>query len=288
MGYLEEIFKDASLVIMLQEVHRESLSAIAKHQWVRKNFAVSNVHVARNLSTTIMVSQNIQTDSWFRIPLRGVTDRDLLAVDIPISAPKGESEHTKRILRLCTTYLDLFRDEGRPCQLAQVSALLKAPPTRYSEILAGLVGANLNQDRPSFASSRMAGIVDLCDVWDDTTYPPTRILRPTRNTKGYRKSNVRPAKRIDNFLYTGMIDAGPLSEVQDVTGRAGRLGVGLKTTVRTGKHYSKRRLKLTKREHGSKFPRKSHSDICREGGIRKELDVLVSSHVGSAIGIRVR
>jgi hypothetical protein len=85
-----------------------------------------------------------------------------------------------------------------------------------------------------------------------------------------------------------MIDAGPLLDVQDVTGRAGRLRVGLKTTVRTGEYYFKRRLKLTKREHGSKFPRKSHSDIYQEGGIRKELDVLASSHGGSAIGIRVR
>jgi tyrosyl-DNA phosphodiesterase 2 len=291
MDYLENIFRDASspLVIMLQEVHRESLSAIVKHQWVRDNFAVSNVHVARNFTTTIMVSQYIQTDRWFRIPLRGLTDRDLLAVDIPISSPKGESEHTRRILRLCTTHLDLFKDEGKPNQLAQVSALLKAPPTRYFEILAGLVGSNLNQDCSFSALSRKAGIVDLCDVWDDTTYPPTRILRrPTRNTKGYRKPNVRSAKRIDNFLYTGMIDAGPLSEVQDVTGRAGRLGIGLKTTVRTGEYYVKRRPKHTKREHGSEFPRKSHSNIYREGGIRKELDVLVSSHVGSAIGIWVR
>ncbi|PMD54864.1 uncharacterized protein K444DRAFT_617327 [Hyaloscypha bicolor E] len=291
MGYLEEIFRDASspLVITLQEVHRESLSAIVKHQWVRENFAVSNMHVARNFSTTIMVSRHIRTDWRFRIPLRGLTDRDLLAVDIPISSPKGNSEHTRRILRLCITHLDLFRDEGRTCQLAQASALLKAPPTRHSEILAGLLRANLNQDCPFFALSRMAGNVDLCDFWDDTTYPPTRILRrPTRNSKGYRKPNVRPAKRIDNFLYTGMIDAGPLLDVQDVTGRAGRLGVGLKTTVRTGEYYFKRRLKLTKREHGSKFPRKSHSDIYQEGGIRKELEVLVSSHGGSAIGIRVR
>jgi hypothetical protein len=82
-----------------------------------------------------------------------------------------------------------------------------------------------------------------------------------------------------------MMDAVPLSEVRNMTGRTGRLGIGLKTTVKTWEYHVERRLNLARRVT---LPGKSHFDICREGGVRKELNVRVSSHVGSAIGIRVR
>jgi hypothetical protein len=43
MDHLEEAFGDppSPLVVMLQEVHHESLSAILKHPWIRENFALS-------------------------------------------------------------------------------------------------------------------------------------------------------------------------------------------------------------------------------------------------------
>ncbi|PMD41811.1 hypothetical protein L207DRAFT_528409 [Hyaloscypha variabilis F] len=295
IDHLEEVFGDpsSSLVVMLQKVHHQSLSAILEHPWIRKNFALSNARAPRRYFTLMMVSQHVQTDRWFRIPFQPPTGRDLLAVDIPLSSPDGESEHPKRVLRLCTTHLDLFREaegeEPRPRQLAQVSALLKAPPTRCSEIIAGLVGGDLNQDSILYSLSHFVGHVDLCDVWDDTTHPPTPIFERLKgNTRENRTPSVRSARRIDSFLYTGMMDAVPLSEVRNVTGRTGRLGIGLKTTIKTWEYHVERRLNLARRGLVLTLPGKSHSDICREGGVRKELNVRVSRHVGSAIGIRVR
>ena len=76
MDHLEEVFSDLSspLVIVLQEVHRESLSAILEHSWIRENFAVSNAHAPRGNFTLIIVSQRVQVDRWFYIPLQSRTD----------------------------------------------------------------------------------------------------------------------------------------------------------------------------------------------------------------------
>jgi tyrosyl-DNA phosphodiesterase 2 len=137
MDHLEEVFGDPSSPLV---------AAILEHPWIRKNFALSNAQAPWRYFTIIMVSQHVQTDRWFHIPFPNRTDRGVLAVDIPISSPDRESEQPKRILRLCTTHLDPLRDaegeEPRSRQLAQVSALLKAPPTSSSEIIAGLVGGD--------------------------------------------------------------------------------------------------------------------------------------------------
>lgn len=78
--------------------------------------------------------------------------RDALVVDVPISPVGEESEHSKRILRLCTTHLEsLPEPEGhelRPSQLAQISALLKAPSKRRVQIIGGLVGGDINPIAP--------------------------------------------------------------------------------------------------------------------------------------------
>jgi hypothetical protein len=119
-----------------------------------------------------------------------------LVVDVPISSPDGESGHPKRILRLCTTHLDRLREaegeEPRLRQLAQVSALLKAPPTRYSEIIAGLVGGDMNHILPLDAASHKAVNIELCDVWEDTPHPPNPTFESLKgNTWGYQTPNAR-------------------------------------------------------------------------------------------------
>jgi hypothetical protein len=82
-----------------------------------------------------------------------------------------------------------------------------------------------------------------------------------------------------------MVDAVPLVEVRDLTGKIGRLGRGVKTKVKAWEYNIEPVGILS----NLGFPsRKSHSDIYREGGVRKELKVWISDHFGIGIGIRVR
>jgi hypothetical protein len=130
MAHLREVFGDPPppLVIMLQQVHYQSLEAIFEQSWIRENFVVSNTDAPQRYFTLMMVSQHIQCENWFRVPFSSQMERDALVVDIPISLT-GESEPLKKILRLCTTHLEsLWESEGeelRPRQLVQISTLLK-------------------------------------------------------------------------------------------------------------------------------------------------------------------
>jgi hypothetical protein len=83
-----------------------------------------------------------------------------------------------------------------------------------------------------------------------------------------------------------MVDAVPLLEVRDLAGKIRRLGRGVKTKDKTWE-YDIKPIDLVK---GNLVltSGKSHCDIYRRGGIRKEIKVRVSDHVGIAIGIRVR
>lgn len=108
MSHLKDVFGDPppASVIMLQEVHSDSLAAILEHSWIKENFAISNVDAPERYFTIIMVSRNLQAESWFRFPLPTRMGRDALLVDVPISPIGGDSGHSKRILRLCTAHLE--------------------------------------------------------------------------------------------------------------------------------------------------------------------------------------
>jgi hypothetical protein len=295
MDHLEEVFGDPSspLVVMLQEVHHESLRAILEHPWITRNFALSNTYPPRPVFALIMVSHYVQTDRLFHIPFQSRMDGGALVVDIPISSSGRESEHPKRILRLCTTHLDPPREAGQdksgPRQLAQVLALLKATPTPSSEITAGLVGGAMNLD----TTSRTATNVDLCDVMEDTTDPSTPALEIVerskelkRNTWAYQAPNDCPVRPFGNltFFYTGMADTVPLLELRDRIGKIGRLGRGAKAKVNTWEcDIEAPSLASYVLSSG-----KSNSDTWREGSVRKQLIARVSGHLGIAIGIRVR
>jgi hypothetical protein len=293
MDHLEEVFGDPSspLVVMLQEVRHESLRAILEHPWITRNFALSNTHPPRPVFALIMVSHHVQTDRLFHIPFQSRMDGGALVIDIPISSSDRESEHPKRILRLCTTYLDPPReagqDESGPRQLAQVSALLKAPPTPSSEITAGLVGGAMYLD----TTSRIATNVDLCDVLEDTADPSTpaleivdRLMEMRRNTWGYQAPNKCSVRRPGTFFYTGMADTVPLLELRDRIGKIGRLGKGAKAKINTWEYD----IEPPSLESYVLSSGKSNSDTWREGSVRKQLIGRVSRHFGIAIGIRVR
>ena len=211
-----------------------------------------------------MVSYEIQVGTWFRTPLPGNMERDALFIDIPVSTCTGnsaaeearnsigQSRLGKRYLRLCTTHLEsLWEAEGkefRPRQLAQISALLKAPPTKYVQITGDLVGGDMNHiSLLDFSCHKMADI-DLFDVWEDISPPPIPELKPFQkdlsygrakgNTWGYQSKNAHSRKRLDKFFYTGSVEIMTIPEAQDLAGKIGRLGIGTKTRVGTWEHYS--------------------------------------------------
>ena len=247
MAHLKEVFghPPPPLVIMLQEVHGQSLEAILSHSWIRDNFVLSNVEAPSRYFTLMMVSQQIQAETWFRMPLPSRMGRDALVVDIPVLPPGKEPKHTSKFLRLCTTHLESLPEaegqERRPLQLAQISALLKAPPTARAQIVAGLVGGDMNPISPIDATSHEAEDVKLRDVWEETPAPPIPLLKPFQkdltcgrargNTWGYQSRGARARKRLDNFFYTGSAETVPLPEAQDLTGKIGRLGIAVKTRV---------------------------------------------------------
>jgi len=292
IDHLEETFGDppSPLVIMLQEVHIESLKAILDHSWIKRNFVLSDATAPQRYFTLMMVSRDVRTENWIRVRLPSNMERDILAVDIPISYPSSEPGSSTKILRLCTTHLEsLWETEGnelRPRQLALISALLKS-----TKVVGGLVGGDMNHISALDATSHKADGVDLRDVWEDTPPPVIPTLKPFQrdltlgrargNTWGYQSRRVGGSrKRLDKFFYTGSIDTIALAEVPDLAGKIARLGIGLKTKV-----------EVWENSIGDRYDKKQAYDshgLLKEHGVLKEMDAWVSDHFGIAIGIKVR
>lgn len=55
--------------------------------------------------------------------------------------------------------------------------------------------------------------------------------RARGNTWGYQKEGPRSGRRLNKFLYTENLEVFALSELQDVAGKIGRLGIGCTTDV---------------------------------------------------------
>ena len=307
MTHLKDMFGDPPppSVIMLQEVHSDSLAAILEHSWIKKNFAISNVDAPGRYFTLIMVSQHLQAESWFRFSLPTKMGRDALVVDIPISPVEGGPEHSQRILRLCTTHLEsLAEREGhelRPRQLSQISALLKAPSKHGVQIAGGLVGGDMNPISPLDITCHKTSDIDLRDVWEDTPSLPGPCLKPFQkdltygrakgNTWGYQSKKPRSHKRMDKFFYTGSVDTEAPIEAQDLSGKIGRLVIGLKTKVEvlacdsTESRFVRGKIVAETPEDYYKEYFKSKIGY---DSMRKTVDGWVSDHFGIVVGIRVR
>ena len=100
---------------------------------------------------------------------------------------------------------------------------------------------------------------------------------------------------MDKFLYTGSLATEALSEVQDLSGKIGRLGIGLKTKVEVLACGMTRFRVL--RGKTVEEPYEDYYDIQKEhlyshhgyrSYVRKTIDGWVSDHFGIAVGIRVR
>ena len=255
----------------------------------------------------MMVSQQVQTETWFRMPFPSQMDRDALVVDIPVLPLGKEGEHPSKFLRLCTTHLESLPEtegpERRSLQLALISALLKAPSTARAQIVAGLVGGDMNPISPIDFASHEAEDVKLRDVWEETPAPPIPLRKPFQkdltygrargNTWGYQSRAARNRKRLDKFFYTGSAETVPLPEAQDLTGKIGRLGMAVKTRVEVWESERVQLLivkgkfvrKSVVRQVDLDSPWRKSLDKTR---VRKEIDAWVSDHFGITVGFRVR
>ncbi|KAH8746073.1 hypothetical protein F5883DRAFT_255746 [Diaporthe sp. PMI_573] len=168
--------------------------------------------------------------------------RDALVIDIPMMDSE-EAKHSTESFRLCTTHLESleYGQSYRRGQLATISALLKGTSVLGSQIVARLVGGDMNAiDRPEHEFHRQKDIA-LSDVWECFLAPsiPTRkpfqkdlsYGRARGNTSGYQSNDKRNRKRLDEFFYTGSMEVTALDDIHDVTGNLGRLGIDFKTDV---------------------------------------------------------
>lgn len=327
--YLSNTFGEESdhLVIMLQEVNQQSLQAILDHAWVQRNFLLSNIEppktiikdisdessvfepvwVAASYFTLMLISKDLSISKCFRAPFTTAMGRDALVTDIPILGSEASSSMPES-LRLCTTHLESLYSgkDYRLGQLALVSALLKGASALDSRIIGGLVGGDMNPcDRLEHDYHR-ATEVDLKDVWEDEPVPPPPVLKPFQkdttygrargNTWGYQ-SKARTRNRMDKFLYTGSVETFAVDEAQDVTGRLGRLGIGLKVEVDAWKYeMSSPKIRYVR---GKAVETPSIEYVSEEGAdILRELEVpgsltrgtteaWISDHFGIVVGIRV-
>ncbi|RYP25231.1 hypothetical protein DL765_000112 [Monosporascus sp. GIB2] len=268
LAYLRTMFgqEPHNLVVMLQELRQESLEAILDDKWTQQNFVLSDVKPpdAKPLDclyedgessdledtdwrpspyfTLMMVSRTLPISNCFRVPFPSKMWRDALVVDIPVLDDRGP-EQPKESLRLCTTHLESLytRKEYRFRQLAMISALLKGASSQGKRIRGGLVGGDMNPSDPSEHGYHREPEVGLKDVWEDEPAPTPPVLKPFQkdttygrargNTWGYQSDKARTRKRLDKFLYTGSIETLAVDEAQDVTGKLGRFGIGLKTNI---------------------------------------------------------
>ncbi|KAI4115596.1 MAG: hypothetical protein LQ338_007835 [Usnochroma carphineum] len=240
IGYLEGLCGEASgpLVVMFQEVCRQSLQVILESSWVQGNFVLSNSEPPESLYTDIpgesfvlkqldwdaapyftltMVSRHLAVKDCFRVPLITRMGRDALVVDISVFNPERPRQ-PEESLRLCTTHLEsLWGGKAyHHGQLALVSTLLKGTPTEGSKIIAGLVGGDMNAIDRAEHELHKASDVNLRDVWEDIPPPPIPALKPGQkdfsygrargNTWGYQSNGKREKKRLDKFFYTGSLE----------------------------------------------------------------------------------
>ncbi|RSL79824.1 hypothetical protein CEP52_017474, partial [Fusarium oligoseptatum] len=195
--------------------------------------------------TLMMIPRHLRISNCFRVPFVSKSERDVLVVHLSVSENEGPSE-PKGILRLCTTHLESLDlgYEYRFRQLAALSALLKSELVQGRKVYGGLVGGDMNSTLASEHDDHRNPDIDLKDVWEDELAPAPPALRPfykdftygkaLGNTWGYQSKGrlyQDYGSRLDKFLYTGPIETFPVREAQDITGRLGRFGIGLKTRV---------------------------------------------------------
>ena len=331
LEYLRACFGRTSKyqVFMFQEVTLESLQAILDNPWVQRNFILSDVRPPDSLYkdipgenfimkqlrwkaarcfTLMMVSRDMGVADCFRVPFVTKMGRDVLVVDLPVSDEEGNKESASSI-RLCTTHLESsWRGRIlRPGQLALVADLLKDRPATRFRPIAGLVGGDMNAVELADHALHREKEIDLKDVWEDVSAPPIPVRKPSEkdltygrargHTWGYHSDGARKRKRLDKFFYTGSIETVALKEAQDVAGKQGRFGIGIKTEVEAWE-MERREIDVVRGKSVERLLKKHYSDdtlrsMLHRGGsfdpppVWTKIDTWVSDHFGIGVGVRI-
>ncbi|KAK7418041.1 hypothetical protein QQX98_004180 [Neonectria punicea] len=259
LAHLEEIFgaEPQNLVVMLQEVSPASLYAILRHPWVQHNFVLSDVkppEVPRKVTldaspvltqsaqketsyfTVMMASKGLPVTACFRAPLITNMGRDVLAMDIHTLGHK-EASGRQECVRLCTTHLEsLWQGKSyRQGQLAVISDLLKKPVLPGCNVIAGVVGGDMNAIDRSEHTYHKEPHINLRDIWEDSQMTSQQHDNCQNEECGGtwrdKSARHRGSKRLDKFLYSDAIESLALEHSSDCVERVRRFGVGLKTAV---------------------------------------------------------
>lgn len=327
LNHLRELFGTApgQLVVMLQDVCIESLRAMLARPWIRQNFIVTNVKAPKSIYseisgetftsketswrssryfTVMMIEKSLGNVGCFRAPFTTDMGRDALCVDIPISDADGRTRSNDS-LRLCTTHLEsrLHGKAYHPGQLSIISRLLKQPQNSKFNIIAGLVGGDMNVIDQTEHDLHRSSDIDLKDVWEDVPAPVPPALKPFKkdmsfgrakgNTWGYQSERGNRMRR-DKFLYTGLVETVAPVELQDITGRLGRVGIDLKVEVeaweRETTDWTTRRGKMISKPSKRYFSdhQMLNMEVSRASSlVRTNTNMWVSGHFGIATGIMV-
>lgn len=244
LAYLEEFLQDKSepTTILLQEIMGSSLDTLLASPWVRTKFQISHPQSEDHLAyfTITLVPRNIEAVSVFRAPLVMTSmGRDGLFVDLPVSRSPTTSRNTKGILRICNTHLESLQSGNniRPLQLSQIASLLQPPPLPDLEIIAGLVGGDMNAISPNDEDLHRRPRINLEDAYEIAQKNGVSfndgLGGKEGHTWGYQPTCQYPPGRLDKIMFTGMLRPAAVGGRPCVT----RLGAGLRAKVQAGSSW---------------------------------------------------
>lgn len=240
--YLEAFLQDKlePTIVLLQEIMSSSLDTLLASPWVKANFQISHMQPEQYSAyfTITLIPRGIGVVSVFRTPLvRTHMGRDGLFVDLLVSHSPTTDRNITSLLRVCNTHLESLQSGNsiRPLQLSQIASLLQTPSSPDTEIVAGLVGGDMNAISPNDEDLHRRPEIDLEDVYeiakgDEALLDDTNGGLSGREgyTWGYQPTCQYPPGRLDKIMFTGTLRPTAVGGRPRVT----RLGVGLKVKVR--------------------------------------------------------
>lgn len=124
----KELPSTTAVVILIQECTVSHLDAIAKSEWIRGRFSITDIDSSNwatgHFGTTILVDRRLPITSCFRVHFaQTFLDRDAYFVDVVVSAaPVGRND--SQVIRLCNVHLESF-DWETPLRPAQMRIVAK-------------------------------------------------------------------------------------------------------------------------------------------------------------------
>lgn len=297
LKYLENFLRDKPepTTILLQEIMGASLDTLLASLWVKNNFQISHLQPKQHPAyfTITLIPKNIEVISVFRVPLvMTYMGRDGLFVDLPISRSSMVDRDTKYVVRICNTHLESLQSGNsvRPLQLTQISSLLRASHSSDTEIVAGLVGGDMNAISHNDEGLHHRPEIDLQDVYEIAQRNAASLGNSGDDglggekgyTWGYQPRCQYPPGRLDKIMFIGMLRPTAVGGEPCVV----RLGVGLQVKVRDPEPSPKpsfRSLGRAAAKGSRDFERAGAGQFGgsdEEDWTSKEVEVWVTDHFG--------